>query len=1066
MIHQRPLFKRPFLLLDIELTRGISFRTLATAFCLLLLPITYHSALITAVAQSATATLSGSVEDTNGAIIPGAQVTIENVATRMRRQAKTNDGGLFTVPLLPPGEYTLTVECQGFAPVRVEKVVLNVGDQKALQIQLRAGDVNAQVTIDSDAETVRTDGSVGTVVDRQFVANIPLNGRSLHALIQLTPGVVLTASPNVSSTSGASFSVNGQRNTANYWMVDGVSANTGMAVSESGYVGATGSGTGQSAGLTALGGTNSLVSLDALQEFRIDTSTFAPEFGRTPGGQISLLTRSGTNVFHGVASYYFRHDALDANDWFANAGRQPKPKERQHFFGGALGGPLKSNRIFFFGSYEGLRLDQPQVQLRTLPTAALRAQAVPSLRPYLNALPLPNGRDFGNGTAQLTASYSDPGRFNIFSLRIDGRITNSLTTFIRFNHAPSETKIRANALSTVQHVQVRDDAITGGLTWIANSHLTADLRLNWTRNWPRLNDELDAFSGAIVPVASDVFAPGRDPSNSAFLLFGLPGGTQFYWGTGTADKQRQVNAVGAVVWTRGSHQVKFGVDYRRLFPSIGGPALEAMVMQIPQQVLSGRILLYDIYSSDPVRREPVFSNLSLYGQDAWRVSRRLTVTYGLRFERVPSPTESNGRLPRTVLGIENDPPTSPRLAPQGAPLFHSRFGELAPRVGIAYQVNSNARWGTTLRGGFGVFHDLPFGNIATAFGGYFPFSDLKVVCCNVALPLSSAARVPPVLGSVAPTQLWLLDPNLRLPYTLQWNGTWEQSLGSAQSLTLSYVGASGRRLLVLKNYGMNLADFPRDFTTFYIQRNAGASDYNAMQAQYRHRLSRGLQALVSYSLAHSRDNATTAEGIEPPGSIGNQDGPSDFDVRHQVSGALSYDLPAPAGSGILKSLSHHWGLDLLLRAQSAFPITPIAAFVSDANGTGYYPRPNLVPGQALYIHDGNLPGGRKFNASAFTAPTRGQQGNFPRNGLRGFPISQLDLALRREFKLHETWSVQLRAEVFNVFNHPNFGSPVSDITNQLFGQPTQMLNRSLGGLNALYQMGGPRSGELSIKINF
>src|ERR1051325_2471632 len=220
MIHQRPLFKRPFLLLDIELTRGISFRTLATAFCLLLLPITYHSALITAVAQSATATLSGSVEDTNGAIIPGAQVTIENVATRMRRQAKTNDGGLFTVPLLPPGEYTLTVECQGFAPVRVEKVVLNVGDQKALQIQLRAGDVNAQVTIDSDAETVRTDGSVGTVVDRQFVANIPLNGRSLHALIQLTPGVVLTFASDTGTTGSSQFSVNGQRTTSNYFHVD------------------------------------------------------------------------------------------------------------------------------------------------------------------------------------------------------------------------------------------------------------------------------------------------------------------------------------------------------------------------------------------------------------------------------------------------------------------------------------------------------------------------------------------------------------------------------------------------------------------------------------------------------------------------------------------------------------------------------------------------------------------------------------------------------------------------------------------------------------------------------
>src|SRR6266536_1781442 len=309
--------RRPFAfaLRSLLPTRSLPLAVLTIVVLLL----TAHCSLFTVAAQSATATLSGSVVDANGAVIPGVQITIENNGTTFRREITTNDEGNFTIPLLQPGTYTILARREGFAPVRVTDVVLNVGDQKALQIQLKAGDVNATVTVDSNAETVRTDGSLGTLVDRQFVAPMPLNGRSLQALIQLTPGVVLTANTG-GATSGAQFSVNGQRTTSNYFMVDGVSANTGINVSTFSFPGVSGS--GQTAGTTALGGTNSLVSLDALQEFRIETSSYAAEFGRTPGGQISLVTRGGTNQFHGNVSYYFRNEALDANNWFANANRQ------------------------------------------------------------------------------------------------------------------------------------------------------------------------------------------------------------------------------------------------------------------------------------------------------------------------------------------------------------------------------------------------------------------------------------------------------------------------------------------------------------------------------------------------------------------------------------------------------------------------------------------------------------------------------------------------------------------------------------------------------------------------
>src|ERR1051325_9275745 len=874
-----------------QVGRSIVSCLLPTTLCILLLLLAPGSWLLTPVlGQSATATLSGTVEDTNGAIIPGVRLTLANINTKASRQATANSEGSFVFPLLPPSSYTLTAEGQGFAPIRVENIILNVGDQKALQIQLKAGDVNAQVTIDSDVETVRTDGSVGTVINRQFVSNIPLNGRSLQALIQLTPGVVLTtANSSGNATGGGQFSVNGQRITSNYFMVDGVSANTGISNNQPG-----GSGAGQVPATTALGGTNSLVSLDALQEFRIESSSYAAEFGRTPGGQISLLTRSGTNQFHGSASYYFRNEALDANDWFANANRQPKPKERQNYFSGVVGGPIRRERLFFFASYEGLRLQQPRAAVVSVPTMALRAQAVPGLLSLLNALPVPNGQDFGNGTAQFAASYSDPGSFNVFALRVDAHLADTLTGFIRFNHAPSETQTRAAALSTMQSIRAKNDVYTGGLTWVTASRLAADVRINWTRNSILASNDPDAFGGAVIPAATDLFLSGRNPSNARAGFSAI--GAGFGWGPTDTDVQRQFNVVGSVALSFSSHQLKIGADYRRLMPLFGGPAgnIESISFNSASAIAGGLVSSYQITNSDGVPREAIITNLSLFAQDRWQIGRRLTVTYGFRFERVPPPVESSGRLPRTVIGIDSDVLQNPRLAPEGTPLFHSRFGSFAPRFGAAYQLSSRGGWETTLRGGAGVFYDLGLGNIATAFQNIYPFFASKTVGSSP-FPLSAAIRTPPVLGVDPPQQFTLLDPNLRLPYTIQWNTTWEQGLGQAQTITLNYVGAAGRRLLLAQQYFQRLAEWPSALTFITVQRSRGQSDYNGLQLQYQRRLRKGLQALASYTFGRSEDNASAQDLAAPPASrstiIALENGPSDFDVRHVVSAAITYDLP-------------------------------------------------------------------------------------------------------------------------------------------------------------------------------
>jgi hypothetical protein len=1042
-------------------------------------------------AQSASANLSGTVLDQNGAVVPSATVTISNRSTGLQRQVETSDQGGFTIPLLPPSTYSVRVERQGFSPVEVPDVVLNVGDNKALQIQLKAGDVNAQVTVDSDAETVRTDGGVGTVINRQQIANMPLNGRSLQALIQLTPGVVLTGS--VSSTGDEQFSVNGQRTTSNYYMVDGVSANTGMETSFGGSFGVD-QGTGKAPGTTALGGTNSLVSLDALQEFRIETSTFAPEFGRTPGGQISLVTRGGTNQFTGSVSEYFRNEVLDANDWFANANKLPKPKERQNLFGGVLGGPVYfprfgdgdgapiwsgKNRLFFFASYEGLRLKQPRVKTVTVPTMAVRASATPAFQPYLNAFPLPNGQDFGNGTAQFAASYSDPGTFNVFSLRLDGHVTDKLTGFFRFNHAPSDAKKRDTSLAVLLNTHVSDDSYTGGATWQASSRLTADIRVNWTRNAPSSVADMDTFGGAVVPNASDIFAPGRVPSNSYFQFSG-PGGSFWVWGSGNSDVQRQFNAVGAVAWLVGSHQLKMGVDYRRLLPLLGatGRNSEFVTVNSSQQLSVGQLFLAVEQSSDPIPREPLISNLSLFAQDTWRASRRLTLTYGLRFERVPPPGEATGQFPRTLLGIDTPVLQNPRLAPVGTPLFRSRFGEFAPRLGVAYQLRTRPGWETTLRGGAGIYYDLPLGDIATAFQFDYPFLALRVLCCNLPFPLSPSDRQSPSFPLTALTSnsaINALAPNIRMPYTVEWNGAIEQGLGSAQSITVTYVGAAGRRLLSYDSYRTSLADFPNVTPFLNIQRNLSESSYKALQIQFRRRLQRGLQALASYTLGSSRDNRSTdsSDSSTPPSNqptlLAAAWGPSNFDVRDVFSAAVTYEPSKLSAPKLLEILTRDWGVDILFRYQSALPITPRfnGNGLSFPGGIFFSRRPDQVPGQPLYIKDPTVPGGRRFNPAAFTTPAAGQQGNFPRNGLRAFPASQVDLALRRDFRLGERLRLQLRGELFNLFNHPNFGNVDNNASDGIrFGQPTQMLNSSLGGLNGLYQLGGPRSGQLAVKLLF
>ena len=1069
-------------------------------------------------AQSASATLSGTVLDPNSAVVPGANITVTEVATGVQRTATTNNQGYFSVPLLKPSTYLLQVEHQGFLTAEVRDIILNVGGERALRIQMKVGDVKETVNITGETPLINESPAVATVVDRQFVENIPLNGRSFQSLIALTPGVVFT---KANSNEQGQFSVNGQRASSNYFTVDGVSANIGTGAT----TGFTQSDAGAQPGLNAFGGTNNLVSVDALQEFRVLTSTFAPEFGRTPGAQVQIVTRSGTNEFRGTLFEYLRNDVFDANDWFANATRQPKPPTRQNDFGGVIGGPLflprfgeggpafwnGKNKTFFFFSYEGLRLRQPQTGITTVPSLNARATAPASMQPFLNAFPRPNGRDLANNFSEFNATFSNPSTLDSTGIRIDHTVNSKLTVFGRYSHAPSETVQRGGnrSLNTLLTGLVNTQTLTGGATFAITPTIINDFRLNYSRNKGAQVSQLDTFGGAMPPPDSALF-PSFAPSGSSTFVFGLTGGTlsSFFVGKPAETVQRQINLVDTITVVTGAHQLKFGVDYRRLFPIFNRQqySQQAGFNGGVNQALTGRAS-FAFISSFAGTRFPIITNVSLFGQDTWKLSPRLTLTYGLRWEVNPPPREKNGKDGLAINGID-DPTQLSFVLPQGTPIYKTTYDNFAPRVGAAYLLSNARGKETVLRGGFGIFYDLGTG--LAGFGSSFPntISTFLAPAGGLPFPFDLATAAPPPFPSLTPpinvgsSVVQAVDPNLELPYTYQWNFSVEQSLGPNQTISASYLGAAARRLYYLELLQNSNASFPG---SVFVVRNLATSDYNALQLQFQRRLSRGLQALASYTWSKSLDTVSNDSSIFPDVRRVNLDqerGPSDFDVRHAFNAGVTYDIPAPIARGFGNAILRDFSIDTTFTARSATPVNIVTgmAAVGGDSGAASSSRPNLIPGISLYIYDPAFAGGTRINnivptpaqvAAAgcapitptnakgpFCTPSTNRQGTLGRNALRGFGMWQMDLALRRQFNLTERLKLQVRAEAFNIFNHPNFGDPGANfngtnaLTSSQFGQSINMLGRSLGssgvarGFNPLYQVGGPRSMQFALRLQF
>jgi len=949
--------------------------------------------LASTVLMAQNASLSGTVTDPSGGVVRDAEVTLGNELTSAQIHGRSNNDGVYVFSFVPAGRYTLSASASGFHKFEQTHLTVETGQNALVNVQLQLGDTSQTVTVDASGTLINTvDGSVSTLVDRQFVENIPLNGRSFQSLMTAVPGVA--AVPSLGAGESGELTVNGQRAEANYFIVDGVSANTGSSAA-SGTTGYGAGFTGALAGETVLGTTQALVSLEDLEEFRASTSSYSAQYGRTPGGQFIFNTRSGTNEWHGSGFEYLRNGDMDANNWFNNASGFAKQGSRQNDFGGTLGGPLTiphvyngKNRTFFFFSYEGLRLRSQQAAVLTgVPSLSLRQAAPAALQPILNAYPLPNGIDRGDGIAYFTSGYTSPSSIDATSIRVDHRFSDSFSIFGRYSQTPSSILSRDSGdLATLISFENHVKTLTLGATNIITPRLTTSLRFNVTWNDGEAADTMTNFGGA-APFSLDSL-PGFQNSPTNWFIFNLFFDIHARMGVAPqSTTQRQFNVTDTWSASFGRHNLTWGVDYRRLNNSETLPTMyEFGYVTSESQILSNTMTGITVKQS-LLPMQPFSTNFSAYLQDEWKLHPKLSLSLGLRWDLNPAPGDSGGNLPYTVT---NTNLLTALVAPKGTPLWATTYRNFAPRLGLAYRAREKSGHETVLRTGFGLFYDLADPNSALGYGGIGTSSSLSLV--NLSFPLTTAqlAQLPGASVTVPySSTVQGFDPHLQLPYTLQWNAAVEQGLGEHQRLTVTYLGASGHRLYSNREYypaALGNTNFT-SAASLLINANNGFSNYDALQVQFERRMAHGLQILSSYTWSHSLDNLSTNFL-----SLTQEYSSSDFDIRHNFQTALTWSIPAPHGDNALLAAVKNWAIDSRFSARSALPVDIIGVEAVDpSSGASLNYHPNLT-GQPLYVSNPSVPGGRAINYAAFAAVPSGIEGDLGRNALRGFDAVQLDLS--------------------------------------------------------------------------
>jgi outer membrane receptor protein involved in Fe transport len=1033
-------------------------------------------------AQTVDTAILGTVLDHSGAPLSGASLTILQPSTGLSRAATTSPDGTYEIRYVVPGEYIVEVHFTGFRGERRTGVVIQLGQQARIDFTLQVGGVQETVEVNAGVPLLQTENAtIAGVVDQERIESLPINGRRFDDLAVLTPGVsVYNPDLHSSSTDGSEIGGNGGRLIWGQVNVDGIT----MVNNRHNYV-------------------NVYPSLDAIEEFKVQTGNYSAEYGGNAGTNVNIQIKSGTKQFHGNLFEFFRNEALDARNYFAPA-PQPKNKLRQNQFGGTLGGPVWKDKTFFFASYEGIRsiadapsqgivLTQgqrngdfsyllPAVQLIDPVTGApIQGNIIPQNRIDTVAqniinkyMPLPN---IPRATTPNTTNYAGSSRGDLTVhqaiIRVDHYFSNKDQLFAHYIYANRDfpvTEINPNFKFTGTYPIHNFEAQyvhTFSPSFINEFRTGFDLE-NVAQLGTHTNTSFTIESLGIMGMRVDGNGPNSRPlrkDEEGFPLLGISGyiGMGDDFAASNLDNSRTYQFVDNVSLVKGKHAFKVGGDIRKLlddattnntpFGSLsfdgslsGDPAADYM-LGLPRTVLTPEGV--------PITAARQW-RFAFYGQDDWKVTPKLTLNLGLRYDLFNPPKDINHSI-YTLDFITN--PKAPAFIPVTDPIWSISHRDFSPRLGFAYSVTPSI----VVRGGYGIFY----------FGGQFDHINILQLNPPTAGSVTITNQVgvgnlvtienpmPPSANPLTPINAVTLPSDGKHPdtYVQNWNLQASRQFGKRDVLEVGYVGSKGTHVDTSFRYNWNQPDpGPGDIQSrrpyptlsrIRMQSYGSNTIYHSLQARFEHRLSKQLNLTTAYTYSHLIDDSanTTNDGgcqCQNPRNIKAERASSLFDQRHLLVLGYVWNIPfAERWKGPAGALTSGWSFQGIVTMASGNPFD-IRESSDTQNNDGIYERPLLVPGQKIGV--ANQGPNNWFNVNAF-APSILVYGNSPRNPVVGPGKHTFDLSLGKTFRMpySENHSLLFRAEFFNAFNTPQFAIPDQFLGDGAFGQiqSTALPNREL-----------------------
>ena len=1076
--------------------------------------------------QSYRGSIRGKVVDPSGGVIAGAKVTAKNSGTGLVRDTLTDSDGAYVLAELPAGEYVVVAESTGLSPV-AQNVVVNVGLDTTANFDLTKVEKTVeQITVTGAAPLVDTTRDVlGEVVERKLVTDLPLNGRDFGKLVALVPGATVEPSGVAAIQSGfGQFSINGSRDRSNNYTLDGTDNNdpffNNSAFNQTGIGGAPAS----------------LLPIDAIQEFNLQ-SNFAAEYGRNTGSVVNIITKSGTNQFHGSVFEFVRNDVFDARNFFNRSLDQsgnhiPKSEFRNNQFGVSLGGPIIKDKTFFFGAYEGQRerVTSDFTFLVPSPSQITNAQAIaqggfvggspvpnnPALTDILKEFPAATG--FNGVTGTVVGGVHDKNDVNSLIAKVDHQINNSETFSVRYAYAGSQQTFPLGGLGFgagsrlpqfAQTSPTRVQLVSASLLSTLSTAKINEIRFGYSRYRTSFTS-LDANTDFSAPTLN--FGTGKLglPEMDFSGIFDNLGATAFSIPRGRTSQTFQI--LDNFTWLSGRHTLKFGGEFRRaiidsfndnlergLFSfSSENPAnlVNCQPANVPGCSDGGTLALVAFYLGDNfpsvdagnTQRTTYNNGFAFFIQDDFRARRNFTVNLGLRWEYFGPLSEAHNLL--SNLGRDGNLALVGSDGVNGA--YQRDVNNFGPRIGFAWNAHAN----TIIRGAYGIYYDyipqdLLIANFTNSAGLVTnPIGPKAVVSLSNSYDSTAFNGTNPggpVFNPSMPNttpDIFITPRNLSTPYVQNWNLNLEQEIANGLALQLGYVGSKGTRLVRLRDANQpdvngNRNNFPQygfvdEFATI------SSSTYHALQVTFRARAWHGLSGFTGYTWSKSLDDAS--DGIDfnfatvalpqDSNNLKAEHGPSNFDTRHRFTAAFTYEIPLRAGPD---RLVRGWQLNSIVTVQSGRPVPIVSALdTSGANSSvfptpsNFHQRPNLVAGvNPINSNWASAPDVIGYlNGAAFSQPAFGTFGDLGRNSIFGPHFWNVDFAVTKNTPIRERINLQLRAEFFNIFNHPNFALPNFFVVPGSTGQglitqtPDQaQTNPGLGG-------GGPRVIQLGAKLTF